>query len=127
VFNNNDLEEYHNLPLETKVFCSEPLNIISEYRCFVRYGKLLGCQRYNGGNQELDINLIENAITDYVDSPNAYVLDFGITDKGETILIEVNDGFSLGCYGLSPKKYALFLITRWCELLKIEDPFLHLN
>ncbi len=29
-----------------------------------------------------------------------FSMDFGLTDDGRTLLIEVNDGYSIGCYGL---------------------------
>jgi hypothetical protein len=33
-------------------------------------------------------------------------------DRSETLLIEVNDGYSLGCYGLASHDCAKFLATR---------------
>jgi hypothetical protein len=35
-------------------------------------------------------------------------------------LIEANDGFALGCYGLDPVIYATLLEARWCELAGLE-------
>lgn len=48
-------------------------------------------------------------------------MDFGVTDKGETVLIEVNDGFSIGLYGLFHIDYAKLLSARWAELTGTED------
>ena len=48
-------------------------------------------------------------------------MDFGVTDRGETRLVEVNDGFSLGCYGLEPILYARLLCARWSELVGVAD------
>ncbi len=36
-------------------------------------------------------------------------------------MIEVNDGFSLGGYGLNALDYAKLLSARWCELVGISD------
>jgi len=48
--------------------------------------------------------------------PAAFGIDFGITPDSKTLLVEVNDGRSLGNYGLAPQVYALFLQARWDEM-----------
>lgn len=68
-------------------------------------------------------SIIENAIQDYVNAPNAYGIDFGVTSNGEALLVEVNEGYALGCYGLFPHLYAKFIITRWAELTDTLDEF----
>lgn len=40
---------------------------------------------------------------------------------GRTLLIEVNDGYALGCYGLFYLDYAKLLSARWAELTKTVD------
>ena len=39
--------------------------------------------------------VIENCLNDYVDQPAGFSLDFGVTKTGQTLLIEVNEGYSL--------------------------------
>lgn len=48
-------------------------------------------------------------------------MDFGVTEDGRTILIEVNDGYSLGAYGLEPTLYTRLLTARWAELNGTDD------
>jgi hypothetical protein len=43
----------------------------------------------------------------------AYSLDFGIDENNIMKLVEVNDGHSLGSYGISAINYAKFLSARW--------------
>lgn len=43
--------------------------------------------------------------------------DFGITTYN-TILIEANDGFAFGNYGLTPEAYASCLAARWADMTK---------
>lgn len=58
------------------------------------------------------------AIADYSPgAPVAFGIDFGIAEDGGTHLVEVNDGFSLGCLGLGPLAYSGFLEDRWRELV----------
>lgn len=47
----------------------------------------------------------------------AYSLDFGITDSGVMMLVEVNEAFALGTYGLPSIIYARMLETRWQEIM----------
>ena len=60
----------------------------------------------------------DSAIAEYEDAPAGYSIDFGITDDNRTLLIECNDGWSLGNYGLEPSKYCRLLGKRWHELMK---------
>ena len=60
-------------------------------------------------------------MADYKSSPNAYGLDFGVDEKNVMKLVEVNDGHSLGTYGISAVKYAKFLAARWAELTHTTD------
>ena len=55
--------------------------------------------------------------------PAGCALDFGITDDGQTLLIEFNDGFSLENYGVEPTLYAILLTARWAEINGTEDIF----
>lgn len=52
-------------------------------------------------------------------APVTYALDFGVTDEGQTLLVEFNDFTSLGSYGLDPKLYASLITERWMELTQI--------
>ena len=105
-----------------EVLCSEPVGFIAEWRVFVRYGKVLDVRLYKGDwKVHYNPSIIENAIKDYVNAPNAYGIDLGVTSDGDTLLVEVNDGYVLGCYGLFPDLYAKLIITRWAELTDTLD------
>lgn len=106
-----------------EVWCAEPVNFVSEWRCFVRYGQILDVRNYKG-DWSLVPNkaIVQRAIKEYTSQPAAYGIDFGVTDDGRTVVIEVNDGFSLGSYGLAPIKYAQLLTARWSEITMIPDP-----
>lgn len=64
---------------------------------------------------------MEKAVADYTTAPNGYGIDFGLTSDGKTLLLEVNEGYSLGTYGLLPIKYAKLLSARWAELTGTDD------
>lgn len=117
-----DLIGYGSCYDNADVICSEVLDIKAEWRVFVRYGEILDVRQYKGDwRMHFNPRIIENCIKDYVSAPAGYVADFGVTDKGDTVLIEVNDGYSIGCYGLLHINYAKLLSARWAELTHTED------
>lgn len=105
------------------VWCSEPVDFISEWRCYVRYGQILDVRNYKGDWSVLPNKaIVERAIKEYSSQTAGYGIDFGVTKDGRTLVVEVNDGFSLGSYGLAPIKYAQLLTARWFELMNRPDP-----
>jgi hypothetical protein len=112
-----DIMRLGEIPESTPILLSEVINIVSEYRCFVHLGKLVGSKNYTGDfTKNIDYSIVEQAIKDYNNQPLAYTLDFAVTDKGETTLIEINDGFALGSYGLNPIIYTKMIMSRWLEI-----------
>ncbi len=104
------------------VWCSEIVDFVTEWRCFVRYGELIDVRRYKGNwDTKIDINIVKNAIKAFHSQPAAYVLDFGIDKNGNLKLVEVNDGYSVGSYGMNPILYAKFISARWSQLTKTTD------
>lgn len=55
-------------------------------------------------------------------APAAFAIDFGVLTDGQTALVELNDGFSIGTYGLSGELYADFTAARWAELVARVEP-----
>lgn len=120
----DDITEYSEMDSEDVILCSEVVRFISEWRCFVRYGEILGIQFYYGDqNIRPDQAVVEKAVLTYKNSPAAFSLDFGVSTDGRTLLIEMNDGLAIGCYGLQEDLYAKFLTSRWTELTGILDPW----
>lgn len=109
------------------IYWSDVMDIVSEYRVFVRYGQILDIKHYFGDPLKFpNSEVIKNAIEDYKSAPDAYGIDFGVLRDGRTILIEVNDAWALGCYGLECHDYAKFLLTRWAQLTGTVDNFFYI-
>ena len=103
---------------DTPVLVSEVVDFISEYRGYVIDGELKGLKHYNGDFRIFpDVKIIDNAIKDYTTQPAGYSIDFGVTSDGRTLLIECNDGWSLGNYGLSDVTYSTLLSKRWIQMM----------
>ena len=109
-------------PDDTPVLVSEVVDFVSEYRGYVIDGKLKGIKHYMGDFRIFpDMNVNDNAIKDYKSQPAGYSIDFGITSDGRTLLIECNDGWSLGNYGLNDVTYSTLLAKRWVQLMFQND------
>lgn len=119
-----DLVGCGNWEHDVPVWCSEPVQFITEWRGFIRYGKILDARHYRGTWEKMpDPEVIRKAVQDYKTAPAGYSLDFGLTDTGKTLLIEVNDGYALGSYGLFYIDYAKLLAARWAELTGTKDEY----
>lgn len=101
-----------------KAIVSEVLNIVSEFRVYVHNHEAKGINCYAGDcTKTPNGEFINKAIEVYKNSPVSYTLDVGVTDTGETILIECNDFWSIGNYGLDARVYVKMLRDRWREIV----------
>lgn len=117
-----DLIGTSNYEFDTPIWVSEPVNFIAEWRVFVRYNEVIGVRPYKGDWRcTYDFKVIESAVKKFKDPPNAYALDFGLTKDGRLLIVEVNEGYSIGSYGLFYVDYAKVIATRWCQLTEQRD------
>lgn len=122
-----DLIGYGSCYNDTEIYCSEPVNFVYECRGFIYYDELIDLRPYRGNYKhmsEMNTTLISQAIKDFTqweERPNACSLDFGITDKGETVLIEMNSAYSLACYGLDSIQYAKLISAYISQISNTKD------
>ena len=113
------LAETTDFPKETEIWESTTVDFRSEWRCFVHHGSLVGIKHYVGDPWLLpDKKVVIEMIKAYEDAPVAYALDVGVTPSS-TLLVEVNDFFSTGNYGLSNITYCEMVEDRWKEIVGI--------
>lgn len=111
------LTDYYDVEDSTEIYFSKPVDFISEYRCFVHEGELKGVQYYLGDYKIYpDMRVVDRMIADYKSANCAYTLDVGLTPAGQTILVEVNDMWAIGSYGMNAKTYALMCVRRMREI-----------
>jgi len=90
----------------------------SEYRVYVLEGKIQNISRYYGlADLFPNGRMIREMISAYEGAPISYGLDVGVDDKGQTILVETNEGLALGNYGLAPALHAKMIAARWHEVM----------
>lgn len=117
-----DLYNFHGASKKTEVYCATPVLWLSEFRVYVHHNSIVGIHHYAGdSNKEIEVSVVENAIESLkVSTENtvAYAIDFGLLSNGKTALIEWNDAFSLGNYGVDKEDYTDMILDRWRELTK---------
>lgn len=128
----HDREQYDifmGLHEDTPVMLSEPVRFISEWRYYVDpvQGQPVGCARYDPDGAEDEPRPCQQVVADFiqkVDLKHPYAADFGVTDDGQTVLVEVNDFWALGLYHgpetLSAKNYLRLLQARWQTLCNLQ-------
>lgn len=122
----DDVAVLEKLPSNYSVWRSDPVTFLSETRFYISKMNIAGHSRYDDGPDdapEADIEIVRQALKQMPKQPAGMSLDFGVTDKGETILVEANDGWALGYYpwgNLTPSGYANLIVERWMEICKIK-------
>ena len=122
------------VPDDAEVWVCEPMDILSEYRCYVLDGEILGVKHYYGDWSITPPNkeYVERVIKDYKGAPAAYGIDFAVVKRPKSwengmvndngfhehpVVLEVNDGCNLGNYGLDAIHYGEMIVSRWIEIV----------
>lgn len=107
-----------------KVWVSDAVNFVYEYRFYIMDKQIIGYSRYDDHeDEEIEqepevIETVKNAIEDF-GFIFPYCIDMGILDNGEVALVECNDAWAIGLYGraLTSDVYYNFLRTRWSSII----------
>lgn len=118
VYDADDMPDADRVADGHEVLVSEYVTFVSEWRCFVRRGEVLELSRYQGDVFRYpDPQVIRGALADLgAAAPAGFGIDFGVLTTGRTVLVEINDGYSLNPYGLEAMEYSELLEARWAQL-----------
>lgn len=105
------------------LYVSGTVNVVSEWRVFVRYRNVLGAVHFLGDKSIQPDWVVAKHAIDRLNfgQPHGYALDLAVTGDGRTLLVKGNDGFTLCSYGLDDVAYALLLSARWAQLMGVLD------
>ena len=113
-----DLNYFGPMSINPDVYVSEKIDILSEYRIYVHNGKMVHSCCYEGDFKlRPNYDYIENMISKYRSAPVAYTIDIAIL-KDRNVLMECNDFWAIGSYGLKSWDYAQMLADRYEEIIK---------
>ncbi|GAB3635892.1 ATP-grasp domain-containing protein [Hymenobacter arcticus] len=120
----HDLQDTAFQNYDQPVSCSEVVAFEAEWRGFVRHGQLYDLRGYCGRWDLFpDPAVVRAALAAWTTKPARRSIDFGVTADGRTLVVECNDGFALGHYGLNALRYAKLISARWHELMGQPDPY----
>lgn len=97
-----------------RVWCSEVVRWLAEYLEYVVGERIAAVERYAGdGTARLDPDVVRAAVAAHRGAPAGYGIDFGVLADGRTALVEANDGYALGAYGIAADDYTELTLRRW--------------
>lgn len=115
----DDISRTAHLDDDFEVVLSEVVPIASEWRCFVLEGRCVGARPYAGlyDAPTPHVKLVDRCIEALgAKAPVAYSVDLARLVDGTTVVVEVNDAYALGSYGLPSIPYAQMIEARWLQL-----------
>lgn len=101
-----------------QVYVGDKIDIVSEHRAYIHNGEMIYCCNYSGDFKiNPDYNYINSLIRAYKSAPVAYTIDVAVLKDGTMTVVEFNDFWSIGTYGLYCIKYANMLNDRYFEIV----------
>jgi hypothetical protein len=110
------------LPGDTKIMAYEPFTkeIESEWRVYVHRNNIIDSRNYSGSFEIMpDYSYVKSIISKYKDTfPCAYTIDVGILKNNTNVIIEFNDMWAIGNYGVQNDWYLRALRDRYFEITR---------
>lgn len=113
-----------NLPNDYRLLCQEPVDFLDEYRCYVANGRIVGiCHNELDEHRKKpltkkELAIIKAMLEAYKSQPAGFCLDVGrLGVSNKLVIIETNEGFSCGNYGIPHVRFAEMIKARWDELV----------
>jgi hypothetical protein len=112
----------NDIPLDTVMMVYEPFKseIISEWRCYIHDNKIVDSRNYSGDMFVVpDVKYINNIINENKTTfPCAYTIDVGVLANDENVVVEYNDMWAIGNYGIENHRYLRMLTDRYFEIMR---------
>jgi len=122
-----DLLKLNGVSEQTWVWRAPVVSWLSEYRGFVHKGELVGLRHYKGDPLVFpDPKTVKKILVTAKSMPQvAFAVDIGVAHFPErpelirtpTLMVEANDGHSLGAYGLPSHIYTQMIEDRWKQMV----------
>jgi hypothetical protein len=117
-----DLIPSASVPDDEPVLVQGIVKFVSEWRATILRDRIINVAHYKGDPLQFPHSATMTcALNDFEERPIGFSMDWGVTEDGETALVEVNDGFSLGNYGVRGCDYVAMIEARWRQLMGLPD------
>jgi len=115
----SELHYFNGVDKNTDVWVSNKIDIVSEHRIYVHNGKVIyGCNYSGDFRINPDYSYIDKLIETYKSAPISYTIDVAILKDGTNTVVEFNDFWAIGGYGIAPWDYANMLKDRYFEIIQ---------
>jgi hypothetical protein len=111
-----------NIPDSTLVMVYDVFEtpIKSEFRCYIHRNKVVDIRNYSGDlfcspNEDYLNSVIEENRLSF---PISYTIDIGVLENEENVVIEYNDMWAIGNYGMPNDLYLRLLRDRYFEIVR---------
>jgi hypothetical protein len=114
------------IPQDTQILVYDAFksNITTEWRLYIDRGEIIDSHCYSGDFKIMpDYEYIENIIINNkkLDFPSTYVIDSAVLENGECVIIEYNDMWAIGNYGLDNYTYLKLLTNRYFDIVRFQN------
>jgi hypothetical protein len=109
------------LVADTPLLARKPFDsaIVSETRCYVHNGHIADARSYAGDFRvSPDWQPADKWVNDAIDAPVAYTMDLAVLQNGQTVVVEYNDMWAIGNYGIENGLYYQMLRDRYFEVME---------
>jgi len=107
------------LPQDTMVMVYAPFRskLVSEWRVYIHKDNIVDSRNYSGDfTQGINYDYVREVIE--VNFPIAYTIDIGVLENGDNVVVEFNDMWAIGNYGIPNDIYLRLLKERYFEIVK---------
>lgn len=106
--------------LDVMVYDVFDSQIESEWRCYIHMNRIKDIRNYSGDffkvpNESYIKSVIDENRTNF---PISYTIDIGVLENGENVVIEFNDMWAIGNYGMDNSDYLSLLRQRYFEIIR---------
>lgn len=120
VFGPDNLDQLESIDDNTQVQIAPPFEnkIAAEVRCYVHNNRIVDARGY-AGDYKLwpDWHWANRKLLSLKDMPIAFTMDIGILENGTNVIIELNDMWAIGNYGMENAVYFQLLYDRYMEIV----------
>lgn len=107
-------------PDDVPVLIAEPFEnrIVNETRCYVNNGRMIDARNYAGDFRiSPNWHWVDTHLKSLNQAPSAFTIDVGVLENGRNVVIEYNDMWAIGNYGLENTEYFRLLSERYFEIM----------
>ena len=121
VFDSMSVSMLDKIDLNEEVWVCSPFKqkILSEWRSYIRNGRIIDSRNYSGDFRIIpDWNWVDDEVNKLKDFPSCYTIDVGVLEDNTMVIIEYNDMWAIGNYGMDNFDYYKMLRERYFEIIR---------